>query len=220
VVTARLCLGVGRTGEGEQPVAEPARRSTGDAARLNRASARRAAVRFGRNTPGIPPSRALSAGRLAALGAHASPTTACYAPCQPGASPPVLPVGASALTWVSPPAVEHQSAGLRPGSPAPTGRTGRREAKRTSSPSHLARAQTRAAWRSLAGLVPPIHRFGAGRGCGAQIGRNGAPRALFRAPARPPPGELAAGRRPALRIGFPAHCESWNPSPWRPHRPE
>ena len=37
----------------------------------------RSALRFGRNTPGIPPSRALSAGRLAGLGAHASFTTGC-----------------------------------------------------------------------------------------------------------------------------------------------
>ena len=49
----------------EQPVAKPPRRSTGDPSRLNRAALRRSSLRFGRNTPGIPPSRALSAGRLA-----------------------------------------------------------------------------------------------------------------------------------------------------------
>ena len=73
--------------------------------RLNRVAARRSSLRFGRNTPGIPPSRALSAGRLAGLGAHVGSTTGCSphrwrrsslrfgrnthpAPCQPGASPP------------------------------------------------------------------------------------------------------------------------------------
>ena len=39
--------------------------SAGDASRLNRDALRRSSLRFGRNTPGIPPSRALSAGRLA-----------------------------------------------------------------------------------------------------------------------------------------------------------
>ena len=58
-----------------QPADEAARRSSGDASRLNRAASRRSALRFGRNTPGIPPSRALSAGRLTALGAHATSPT-------------------------------------------------------------------------------------------------------------------------------------------------
>ena len=53
------------------------RRSSGDPSRLNHAASRRSSSRFGRNTPGIPPSRALSAGRLAALGAHAGSTTGC-----------------------------------------------------------------------------------------------------------------------------------------------
>ena len=43
----------------------------------DRVAARRSSLRFGRNTPGIPPSRALSAGRLAGLGAHAGSTTGC-----------------------------------------------------------------------------------------------------------------------------------------------
>ena len=37
----------------------------------------RSSLRFGRNTPGIPLSRALSAGRLAPLGAHATLPTGC-----------------------------------------------------------------------------------------------------------------------------------------------
>ena len=44
----------------------------------DRVASRRSSLRFGRNTPGIPPSRALSAGRLAGLGAHAGSTTGCY----------------------------------------------------------------------------------------------------------------------------------------------
>ena len=57
--------------------------SNGDASRLNRAALRRSALRFGRNTlgpvlpVGAPPSRALSAGRLPALGAHPGSTTGC-----------------------------------------------------------------------------------------------------------------------------------------------
>ncbi len=61
----------------KQPVVKPTRRSSGDPSRLNRAALRRSALRFGRNTPGIPPSRALSAGRLPALGAHPGSTTGC-----------------------------------------------------------------------------------------------------------------------------------------------
>ena len=61
----------------KQPVMKPARRSAGDPSRLNRVAARRSSLHFGRNTPGIPPSRALSAGRLAGLGAHAGSTTGC-----------------------------------------------------------------------------------------------------------------------------------------------
>ena len=41
---------------------EPTRRSTGDPSRLNHSASLRSALRFGRSTPGIPPSRALSAG--------------------------------------------------------------------------------------------------------------------------------------------------------------
>ena len=55
----------------KQPVAKPTRRSAGDPSRLNRVAARRSSLRFGRNTPGpvrYPPSRALSAGRLAPTG--------------------------------------------------------------------------------------------------------------------------------------------------------
>ena len=51
------------------------RRSAGDASRLNRSPAARSSLRFGRNTLGIPPSRALSAGRLAGLGAHVTLST-------------------------------------------------------------------------------------------------------------------------------------------------
>ena len=61
-----------------QPVAKPTRRSTGDPSRLNRVAARRSSLRFGRNTRGIPPSRALSAGRLTGLGAHVGFTTGWY----------------------------------------------------------------------------------------------------------------------------------------------
>ena len=56
---------------------KPTRRSAGDPSRLNRVAARRSSLRFGRNTPGIPPSRALSAGRLPGLGAHVGSTTGC-----------------------------------------------------------------------------------------------------------------------------------------------
>ena len=105
----------------KQPVVEPTRRSASDPSRPNRVAARRSSLRFGRNTLGIPPSRALSAGRLAGLGAHADSTTGYFtaslraahrcvsveihsvflphAPCQPGASP------ASALTRIPPPAI-------------------------------------------------------------------------------------------------------------------
>ena len=61
----------------KQPVMKPTRRSAGDPSRLNRIAARRSSLRFGRNTLGIPPSRALSAGRLAGLGAHVGSTTGC-----------------------------------------------------------------------------------------------------------------------------------------------
>ena len=63
----------------QQPVDKVTRRSAGDASRLNRpptgrtGTSLRSSLRFGRNTPGIPPSRALSAGRLTPLGAHAKP---------------------------------------------------------------------------------------------------------------------------------------------------
>ena len=53
--------------------------SAGDPSRLNRVAARRSSLRFGRNTPGpvlpvgAPPSRALSAGRLAPTGRTGRP---------------------------------------------------------------------------------------------------------------------------------------------------
>ena len=62
---------------------KPTRRSAGDASRLNRVASRRSSLRFGRNTPGpvlpvgAPPSRALSAGRFAGLGAHVGSITGC-----------------------------------------------------------------------------------------------------------------------------------------------
>ena len=43
----------------------------------HRVAAHRSSLRFGRNTLGIPPSRALSAGRLPGLGAHVGSTTGC-----------------------------------------------------------------------------------------------------------------------------------------------
>ena len=46
---------------------------------VHRAASRRSSLRFSRKTSGIPPSRALSAGRLAALGAHATLPTDCQA---------------------------------------------------------------------------------------------------------------------------------------------
>ena len=58
----------------QQPVDKVTRRSSGDASRLNHVASRRSSLRFGRNTPGpvlpvgAPPSRALSAGRLAPTG--------------------------------------------------------------------------------------------------------------------------------------------------------
>ena len=79
----------------QQPVVQPTRPSSpgggssGDPSRLNRpptgrtGALRRSALRFGRNTlgpvlpVGAPPSRALSAGRLTALGAHPGSTTGC-----------------------------------------------------------------------------------------------------------------------------------------------
>ena len=62
------------------PVNEVTRRSAGDPSRLNRSAARRSSLRFGRNTPGIPPSRALSAVRLTGLGAHVTSPTGCSHP--------------------------------------------------------------------------------------------------------------------------------------------
>ena len=56
---------------------KPTWRSAGDPSRLNRVASRRSSLRFSRNTPRIPPSRALSAGRLAGLGAHVGSTTGC-----------------------------------------------------------------------------------------------------------------------------------------------
>ena len=56
-------------------VPEIARHLTGHPSRLNRAARRRSSLRFGRNTPGIPPPRALSAGRLASLGARGTSST-------------------------------------------------------------------------------------------------------------------------------------------------
>ena len=69
----------------KQPVMKPARPSSpgggsaGDPSRLNRVASRRSSLRFGRNTPGpvlpvgAPPSRALSAGRLAPTGRAGRP---------------------------------------------------------------------------------------------------------------------------------------------------
>ena len=69
----------------QRPVAKPTRPSSpgggspGDASRLNHSASLRSALRFGRNTPGPvlpvgpPPSRALSAGRLAPTGRTGRP---------------------------------------------------------------------------------------------------------------------------------------------------
>ena len=51
--------------------------SSGDPSRLKHFASLRSSLRFGRNTLGIPPSRALSPGRLAALGAHVTLSTGC-----------------------------------------------------------------------------------------------------------------------------------------------
>ena len=73
--------GWGRLKRTMQPVERVTRHSTGDSSRLNRpptgrtGATRPSSLRFGRNTPGIPPSRALSARRFAALGAHATLST-------------------------------------------------------------------------------------------------------------------------------------------------
>ena len=75
------------------------RRSAGDPSRLNRVAARRSSLRFGRNTPGIPPSRAHRWVPPPFRLAQIHPVFLPHAPCQPGASP------ASALTRVPPPAV-------------------------------------------------------------------------------------------------------------------
>ena len=72
----------------------PAPEATGDASRLNRpptgrtGASRRSSLRFGRNTPGIPPSRALSAGRLTGLGTHVTLSTGCLASRPPSACVP------------------------------------------------------------------------------------------------------------------------------------
>ena len=70
-----------------QPVKKVTRHSAGDASRLNRpptgrtGATRPSTLRFGRNTPGpvlpvgAPPSRVLSGGRLARLGAHVTFST-------------------------------------------------------------------------------------------------------------------------------------------------
>ena len=60
------------------------RRSAGDASRLNCDASRRSSLRFGRNTSGIPPSRALSTGPppgelgLTGLGTHATSSIGGY----------------------------------------------------------------------------------------------------------------------------------------------
>ena len=56
-----------------QPVVKPTRRSAGDASRPNHSASLRSSLRFSRNTPGIPPSRASSAGRLAPTGRTGRP---------------------------------------------------------------------------------------------------------------------------------------------------
>ena len=86
---ARSWVAAGHEPGGQQPVdkvtrpSSPGGGSAGDASRLNRASSRRSALRFGRNTlgpvlpVGAPPSHALSAGRLTRLGAPATLSTGC-----------------------------------------------------------------------------------------------------------------------------------------------
>ncbi len=54
---------------------------------VHHSATRRSSLRFGRNTHGIPPSRALSAGRLAALGAHTTLSTGSSEPVDKVARP-------------------------------------------------------------------------------------------------------------------------------------
>ena len=97
---------------------KPTRRSAGDPSRLNRVAARRSSLRFGRKTPGIPPSRALSAGRLAGLGAHRVPPPAVH---RSAARRPSLRFGRK--TPGIPPS-RALSAGPPPGELAPPGELG------------------------------------------------------------------------------------------------
>ena len=73
-----------RRGEPTGPIMNisPGGGSSGDPSRPNShgVASRRSSLRFGRNTPGIPPSHASSPGRLATLGAHATLPTGCYGP--------------------------------------------------------------------------------------------------------------------------------------------
>ena len=97
----------------------PAPETAGDPSRLNRVASRRSSLRFGRNTLGIPPSRALSAGRLAGLGAHVGSTTGC----SPRRFAPLIVAFRSKYTRASSPG--GGSSLTRLVSRTPTGRTGR-----------------------------------------------------------------------------------------------
>ena len=102
-----------------QPAVKPTRRSAGDPSRLNHSASLRSALRFGRNTRGIPPSRALSAGRLAGLGAHVGSTTGC----SPRRCAPLIVAFRSKYT--------RYSSLTRLVSRTPTGRTGPRRSRRS-----------------------------------------------------------------------------------------
>ncbi len=140
----------------KQPVVEPTRPSSpgggsaGDPSRLNRVAARRSSLRFGRNTRGIPPSRALSAGRLPGLGAHAGSTTGC----SPRRCAPLVVAFRSKYTRASSPG--GGSSLTRLVSRTPTGRTAPPRPRRSRGFHHrLFTASLRAARRCVSVEIHP-----------------------------------------------------------------
>ena len=179
----------------KQPVMKPTRRSAGDPSRLNRVAARRSSLRFGRNTRGIPPSRALSAGRLTTLGAHVGSTTGC----SPRRFAPLIVAFRSEYTRASSPGGGSSLARLV--SRAPTGRTGPHRARRSRGFHHrLFTASLRAAHRCVSVGIHSgqFSRWGLLPHAPCQPGASPAS-ALTRVP--PPAVHHSALRRSSLRFG-------------------
>ena len=200
----------------KQPVVKPTRPSSpgggsaGDPSRLNRVATRRSSLRFGRNTPGpvlpvgAPPSRALSAGRLAPTGrtgrSRRSPgfhqrllaprirrmqgagvlfrrVARCRGACPSGRFPSRRGLNAEIWRRGAPP-----GRGVGRGFPSPRERVGR-IAKRFSTPPrgvsapHPKNAGSRCAFSPGGAMrgACPSGRFPSRRGLNAEIWRRGAP---------------------------------------------